>query len=46
MGQCFICGRILTDVELPKGPEKRVTCLEDRDYFVELFEELIEMGEM
>ena len=46
LGQCFICGQKLNEVELPEGPEKQVICLKDRDYFVESFEELVEMGEL
>ena len=46
LGQCFICGIKLSETETPEGPEKRVVCLKDRDYFVEGFEELIEMGEI
>lgn len=42
LGRCFICGELLDEVELPDGPEKKVTCLKDRDYFVELYEEMEE----
>lgn len=45
LGQCFICGVELSQAELPEGPEKKVVCLKDRDYFVGSVEELIEMGE-
>lgn len=38
LGQCFICGLPLDEVELPKGPEKKIVCLKDRDSFVEDFE--------
>lgn len=38
LGQCFVCGLSLDEVELPEGPEKKVVCLKDRDYFVESFE--------
>lgn len=46
LGQCFMCGRELKEVELPEGPEKKVVCLKDRDYFVERYEELQEDGEI
>lgn len=46
LGQCFICGQKINEVELPEGPEKQVVCLKDRDYFVKTVEELIEMGEL
>lgn len=46
LGQCFICGENIDEVELPKGPEKQVVCLKDRDYFVESFKELVETGEL
>lgn len=45
-GRCHMCGRFLKDVKLPEGPERKVTCLECRDFFQESFEELIEMGEL
>ena len=40
------CGELLSEVELPEGPEKKVVCLKDRDYFVEEYEELQELGEI
>lgn len=46
LGNCFICGELLSEVELPEGPEKKVACLKDRDYFIELYEELQELGEI
>lgn len=46
LGHCFICGEFLSDIELPKGPEKKVVCLKDYDYFVETYEELQELGEI
>ena len=46
MGQCFICGELLSEVENPQGPEKIVVCLKDRNFFVEHFEELVELGEI
>lgn len=46
LGNCFICGRELKDVDLPEGPEKKVVCLKDRDYFVEGYEELQEFGDI
>ena len=46
LGNCFICGELLSEVELPEGPEKKVVCLKDRDYFVEGYEELQELGEI
>jgi len=45
IGRCFMCGQKLDEVELPNGPEKKVTCKECRDFFVEQFEEAEEMGE-
>lgn len=38
LGQCFICGLPLDEVELPEGPENRIVCLIDRNSFVEDFE--------
>ena len=29
LGQCFICGENLNEVELPEGAEKKVVCLKD-----------------
>jgi len=46
LGNCFTCGELLSGVELPEGPEKKVVCLKDRDYFVEQYEELQELGEI
>ena len=46
LGQCFACGAYLDKVELPEGPEKKVVCLKDRDFFVERFEESEEEGEL
>ncbi|WP_249872605.1 hypothetical protein [Oceanobacillus saliphilus] len=46
LGNCFTCGSLLSEVELPEGPEKKVVCLKDRDYFVEGYEELQELGEI
>lgn len=40
-GRCHICGELLSNVEVPKGPESKVVCLKDRDYFVESYEETI-----
>lgn len=37
LGNCLICGVPLDKLELPEGPEKKVVCLKDRDYFVEDF---------
>lgn len=42
LGNCFICGEPLSEVDLPEGPEKKVTCLKDRDHFVDSYEELQE----
>src|SRR5699024_10191509 len=39
LGQCFICGESLDEVEFPEGPEKKVVCLKDRDYFIKAFDE-------
>lgn len=46
LGRCHICGEFLENLELPEGPEKKIVCLKDRDYFVEGYEELIEFGEI
>lgn len=46
LGRCFVCGESLDKLELPEGPERQVVCLNDREYHVELFEELVEMGEL
>jgi len=46
LGRCFACGEFLSELELPEGPEKKVVCLEDRDFFVEQYEELKEMEEI
>ncbi|WP_373747908.1 hypothetical protein [Kaistella sp.] len=46
LGQCFMCGRPLKEVDLPEGPERKVVCLKDRDFFVEQYEELLDMGEI
>lgn len=45
-GRCGVCGRELDKLELPKGPEKKVVCLKDRDYFVVSFEELEGWGDL
>lgn len=37
LGHCFTCGRLLNEVELPDGPEKKVVCLKDREDFVESY---------
>ena len=41
-----MCGRPLKEVDLPEGPERKVVCLKDRDFFVEQYEELLDMGEI
>lgn len=46
LGHCFTCGALLSEVELPEGPEKKVVCLKDRDFFVEGYEELQELKEI
>lgn len=46
LGHCFICGELLDEIDLPNGPEKKIVCLKDRDYFVESYEELKELGEL
>ena len=46
LGRCFACGRHLDEIELPEGPEKKVVCAKDRDYFVDTFADLEEMGEL
>lgn len=46
LGRCYVCGASLDTLELPEGPEKKIVCLEHREYFVEDFDELIEMGEL
>ena len=44
--RCHQCGRQLSAVELPEGPEKKVACLDCREYFVRNFEELEEWGDI
>jgi len=46
LGRCIACGRFLNEVELPEGPERQVICLDDRDYFVEHYDSLIDLGEI
>ena len=46
LGRCISCGRFLNEVELPEGPERLVICLDDRDYFVEHYDNLIDLGEI
>lgn len=46
INRCHTCGRFLNEVELPKGLEKKVTCLDCRDYFMYSFAELEDMGEI
>lgn len=46
MGRCHNCGRYLNEVELPKGLEKKVTCLDCRDDFVYSFAQLEDWGEI
>lgn len=46
LGRCIACGRFLNEVELPEGPERQVICLDDRDYFVEQYDNLIDLGEI
>ena len=46
LGRCITCGRFLNEVELPEGPERQVICLDDRDYFVEQYDNLIDLGEI
>lgn len=43
-GRCHICGELFRDVELPEGPEKKVVCLKDREYFVESYKEIVSSG--
>lgn len=45
-GRCFQCGELLSDLQLPEGPEKKVVCLRNREDFVEEFEGLVEFGEL
>lgn len=45
-GRCTSCGRELYEVELPAGPEKKVTCLDCREYFESEFEVLEEIGDI
>lgn len=46
LGHCFACGQYLDKTELPEGPEKKVVCSKDRDYFVQNFEEWEETGKL
>ncbi|MDN5412332.1 MAG: SAP domain-containing protein [Lactococcus sp.] len=45
IGQCVVCGKLLSESNLPDGPEKEVVCLKDREYFVEEYSELIRSGQ-
>lgn len=38
-GRCYICGEVLSEKKLPEGPESKVVCLKDREYFVESYNE-------
>ncbi|UTH14976.1 hypothetical protein [Macrococcus equipercicus] len=44
--RCHICGDKLSELNLPGGLEKKVVCLNCREHFVTLFEDLEEMGEI
>lgn len=44
IGKCVICGCMLSELNLPNGPEKKVVCLNDREFFVEEYNELIKLG--
>ncbi|MEB5700416.1 hypothetical protein AST07_07480 [Staphylococcus saprophyticus] len=41
-GQCHICGKYLTEVELPEGPERKVVCLNNLEDFIENYKMLEE----
>lgn len=44
LGRCHTCGEFLNEVALPEGPERKVVCLKDREYFIESYEEIVEFG--
>ncbi|WJP96695.1 hypothetical protein [Macrococcus bovicus] len=46
LGRCYVCGKFLKDVELPKGSEKKIVCAKDRDYFEEEYKELEDCGDI
>lgn len=37
LGRCFVCDKLLSDVELPNRTENQVTCLKDRNHFIEVY---------
>lgn len=41
-GHCHSCGKLLDEIDLPEGPEKKVVCLNCLDWFIEQYEELEE----
>ncbi|MGD6770787.1 SAP domain-containing protein [Staphylococcus arlettae] len=41
-GHCHSCGKLLDEIDLPEGPEKKVVCLNCLDWFIERYEELEE----
>ncbi|PTI77509.1 hypothetical protein [Staphylococcus succinus] len=45
-GRCLSCGKHLNDVELPDGPERKVTCLSCLEWFIEDYEELENDGSL
>ncbi len=45
-GLCHACGKPLEDVELPNGPEKKVVCINDVDYFEESYQGMLDFYDM
>lgn len=43
-GHCFQCGKLLDEVEVPQGPEKKVVCLLNRPDFLKEFKEIEASG--
>lgn len=41
-GHCHMCGKILDEIDLPEGSEKKVACLNCLYLFIEQYEELEE----
>lgn len=41
-GHCHACGKLLDEIDLPEGPEKKVVCLNCLDWFIDQYEELEE----
>ncbi|KAA1042495.1 hypothetical protein ERX35_001025 [Macrococcus equipercicus] len=46
LGRCYVCGRFLKNTELPIGPERKVVCSNDREFFEIEYKELEESGDL